>query len=396
MRTSFRPVDIGDSDAEATSAACDTAGLRVAHVLAALRPSGAERMLQCSRELWRQYGIEPVVVGLSAEPHPFEPALRQAGYETIVVARNGRSLGGLAALRRALTELKPDIVHVHNESMFPFVCALSRALPGVRGVVRSIHNNYDYRGLLAPRRVLFTRFTAALGVVSVAPGTEVADNEERRYRHRPHVVENWVDAEAFEGDIRQRARVARRELGLTESDFVVMLLGNCEQAKGHALLLDAISVVRQPIVVLHVGGEERADDTERARWSRVADPHRLVRLGRRDDAPTLLAAADVLAMPSEHEGFGVAAMESFCAGTPVIASLAPGLNWVTDFRTGRAVPRSVPAWTAELERVAARRDDPEWARSCRLDAEAALQRFSPTRGVAEWRRIYEVAYGRAC
>jgi glycosyltransferase involved in cell wall biosynthesis len=396
MGVGFRPGFVRDAAVEVTGGACDTGQLRVAHLLAALRPNGAERMLQCSRQLWREYGIEPVVIGLSDEPYPFAPALRRAGYETMVVARKGRSLGGFGALCRTLADLKPDIVHVYNESMFPLVCALSRAMPGVRGVVRSILNNYDYRGLLAPRRVLFSRITAALRVVSVARGTEVADNEEHRYRHRPHVVEGWVDTTAFGADIRQRARAARTQLGLAPSDFAVMLLGNCEQAKGHALLLDAIPAVQQPVVVLHVWGEERADHAERTRWDRVAGHHRLLRLGRCDDTATLLAAADVLAMPSEHEGLGLAAAESFCAGTPVIASLAPGLGWVTDFRTGRAVPRSASAWAAELERAAARRGDPGWARACQLDAEDAVQRFSAARGVAQWRHIYELACSRAC
>jgi glycosyltransferase involved in cell wall biosynthesis len=366
--------------------------MRIVHLLSALHPSGAERMLQCSFELWRQHGIEPVVVGLSDEPQPFAAALRKAGYETVLVARNGRSLGGLAALRSALAGLRPDIVHVHTESMFPLVCALARATPGVRGVVRSIHNNYAYRGLLAPRRVLFSRWTAALGVVSVACGAEVADNEECRYRHRPRVVENWVDVTAFAADdLRGRAMRVREKLGLTRADFVVMLLGNCEPAKGHGLLLDAIAGLREPMVGLHVGGEERADEAERARWRRVAARHRLVRLGRRDDIAPLLAAADVLAMPSEHEGFPVAAAESFCAGTPVVASLAPGLAWVTDFRTGRAVERHTLAWEDELARARARRDSPGWMQSRHQDAADARQRFSPQRGVTEWRRVYDLA-----
>jgi hypothetical protein len=90
--------------------------LRVAHILAALRPSGAERMLECSFQLWRQHGIDPVIIGLSDEPHPFAPALRRAGYETVVMAQNSRSFSGLAALRSALVRLQPDTVHVHNES----------------------------------------------------------------------------------------------------------------------------------------------------------------------------------------------------------------------------------------------------------------------------------------
>lgn len=365
--------------------------LRVAHVLAALQPSGAERMLQCSFPLWQQQAVEPVVIGLSAGPHPFAPALRQAGYETVLLTRDGRSLRGLGALRGVLAEVRPDVVHVHNESMFPLVCALGSATAGVRGVVRSIHNNFDYRGLLAPRRILFSRVTAAMGVISVACGAEVADNEERRYRHRPRVVENWVDVAAFSRDSRRHGPAIRAQLGLAPDDFVVMLLGNCDPAKRHAMLLDAVSAVRCPVVILHVGGEERADQVERISWSRLPSRHRLIRLGRRADASHLLGAADVLAMPSAHEGFPLAAAEAFCAATPVIAAQAPGLRWVAQFRTGRGVPGVSAAWAAELAHAAARRRQPQWLLACRLDARDAARRFSPARGVADWRHIYALA-----
>jgi glycosyltransferase involved in cell wall biosynthesis len=96
-------------------------------------------------------------------------------------------------------------------------------------------------------------------------------------------------------------------------------------------------------------------------------------------------------MPSEYEGFGVAAAESFCAATPVLASLAPGLAWVTDFRTGRAVQRDTLAWAGELESAEARRGDTEWMKARHQDAELARQRFSPQRGVTEWCRVYHLA-----
>jgi glycosyltransferase involved in cell wall biosynthesis len=366
--------------------------LRVAHLLAALHPSGAERMLQCSFQEWQRRGVEPVIVGFSDQPHPFAPDIRKVGYETVLVERNTRTIGGLTALRSALARIRPDIVHVHNESMFPLVCALARTVPGVRGVVRSIHTNFRYQGLLAPRRVLFSRAAAALGVVSVACGEGVAENEERRYRHRPRVVENWVDVAAFASDLDDRGVAIRDQLGLTRADFVVMILGNCEPAKRHFLVLDAVASVQHPLVVLHVGGEERADEAERARWRRIAAPHRLIRLGRRSDVAALLAAADVLAMPSDGgEGFGLAAAESFCAGTPVIGSVASGLAWMSDFRTGRTVDWNALAWADELEQVASHGCDAGWVQSRREDARQARKRFTPERGVAEWCRIYDLA-----
>jgi glycosyltransferase involved in cell wall biosynthesis len=99
-------------------------------------------------------------------------------------------------------------------------------------------------------------------------------------------------------------------------------------------------------------------------------------------------------MPSEHEGFPLAVAESFCAGTPVIASQAPGLGWVSGFRTGRSVPRTISAWVAELEMAAAHRHEAERLNARRLDAADAVRRFSAARGVAEWRTVYDLACRR--
>lgn len=49
-------------------------------------------------------------------------------------------------------------------------------------------------------------------------------------------------------------------------------------------------------------------------------------LGIRDDVPELMQKADVLVMPSRHEGLSVAMIEAFAHGLPVIASDAPGLR----------------------------------------------------------------------
>ncbi len=80
-------------------------------------------------------------------------------------------------------------------------------------------------------------------------------------------------------------------------------------------------------------------------------------LGRVDDVASVLAAADVLVMPSRQEGLGVAALEAMAAGLPVIASRVGGLpEAVVDGATGLLVPPAdVPALAAAIARLAADR-----------------------------------------
>ena len=75
-------------------------------------------------------------------------------------------------------------------------------------------------------------------------------------------------------------------------------------------------------------------------------------LGRRDDVPALLAASDVVAVPSVvAEAFGLTALEGMAAGRPVVAFASGGLpELVRDGETGILVPTGDAAGLARAIR----------------------------------------------
>ena len=66
---------------------------------------------------------------------------------------------------------------------------------------------------------------------------------------------------------------------------------------------------------------------------------RLRFLGHRDDVPRLMAAADVVVLPSAYEGLPNVVLEAMRFGKPVVATAAPGTTEVVvDGETGVLVP----------------------------------------------------------
>lgn len=131
------------------------------------------------------------------------------------------------------------------------------------------------------------------------------------------VVPNGVDAAAFAtaDGAAWRARLGGRPL--------VVTVGGIEPRKGSDELVEALALL-PPGAVLAVGGGETLFDHRpfRARVdARVAELGVDVRvLGPlpQPEVPALVAAADVFALPSRKEGFGMAAMEALAAGRPVV------------------------------------------------------------------------------
>ena len=100
-------------------------------------------------------------------------------------------------------------------------------------------------------------------------------------------------------------------------------------------------------------------------------------LGERDVLPELLASADVFALASDSESFGLSALEAMSCGTAVVATDAGGVREVvTHERTGLLSPRDdVDAYAHHLRSLLFDRDRSESmgqrAREDALEREAA-------------------------
>jgi glycosyltransferase involved in cell wall biosynthesis len=184
----------------------------------------------------------------------------------------------------------------------------------------------------------------------------------------------------------ESVRAIRHRLGMAAEDFVIVYVGRAVAFKGYPEVIRAFwrmaardAAVR--LLIVGAGDAVHRTGLSPRETQRVEGDSRIVRAGWTSDVASLLAAADVFALPSRREGLSVAIMEALACGVPVVTSAARGCGELVRGGIDGVILDDVSAESLDQALTALRNDR---ALRCRMgaDARAGRSRFS--------RRAYEV------
>lgn len=163
---------------------------------------------------------------------------------------------------------------------------------------------------------------------------------------RIHLVPGGVDHRIF---LPRDQADARKRLGIDPQDHIILYVGRPEPFKGPDILIKALSHLSSSAKfrLILLGGAEGESGIA---WLRqvaidygVADRVRIDTAIPQNELPDYYAAADVAAVPSYHESFGLAALEAMACGVPVVAANVGGLaSLVRHNETGLLVDSHSP------------------------------------------------------
>jgi L-malate glycosyltransferase len=302
---------------------------------------------------------------------PTVPITGTAGSLRLHPLRTPVAVGEMAAaafgVRRALRDFEATLVHA-NSIRAGLTLRLGRlAVPTVVHV----------RDCLPPGRVS----TATLRLISAAATTVVANSEYTARSIRAaapeanvEVVHNPVDLERWNPAAIDRVHARARLPGVRARALLLGVVAQLTPWKGQDTAIETLHLLRLQGVDAHlvligsakfVSGSTRFDNRAyvTALEQRVAElglEDRVSWLGERDDVVELVAALDVLLLPSHEEPFGRALIEAMALEVPVIATSVGGPpEIVSDGVEGYLVdPHRPAAWAAAIRRL----DDPATGR----------------------------------
>jgi glycosyltransferase involved in cell wall biosynthesis len=268
-------------------------------------------------------------------------------------------------VRRLVARLRPDLVHANTtRAALLALLARNRAGPPVIAHIR------DW--VPAGR---FSRFVLSLvarrASAVVANSAFIAAQFDGLPTQAPvRVIHNPVDLGRFDPTAFDGASV-RQELGLDAADPVLAVVAQLTPWKGQddavRALADLVGRGRDATLLLagsakFAGAGTQYDNIEFERSLRSLSEElgvgeRVRFIGERSDVAAILAATDILLMPSWREAFGRIAVEAMAMGVPVVATNVGGPPEILESGVEGLLlePRRPDLWAREVEQLL---DDP--------------------------------------
>ncbi|MBM3775262.1 MAG: N-acetyl-alpha-D-glucosaminyl L-malate synthase BshA [Acidobacteria bacterium] len=285
-------------------------------------------------------------------------------------------------------EYQLDLLHVHYAIPHSISALLARQmLAGRRRLpfVTTLHGT-DITLVGADRSYFpITKFSIEQsdGVTAISRYLERQTVEVFAVRNPIRVIHNFVNCEVY------RPRERRRDSG-----GVLIHISNFRPVKRVLDCVRILNEVRKQAdarLVMVGDGPERGPAEQLARSLGLQE--QVSFLGKQNHVERLIAGADVLLMPSELEGFGLAALEAMACGVPPVATRTGGVAELIDHeRTGYLEPvGDIAAQAARATALLA--DRGLHARMAAAARQAATERFSTTRIIPQYERYYQEVCG---
>jgi glycosyltransferase involved in cell wall biosynthesis len=373
-----------------------TSQVRLLHIVGDSRFGGAATIILGLSHVAQAHGWQVDV--LTTDP-VFQHAVRQHGLGLVnldVIRREIRpvwDLGGLVRLSRFLEREPYQIVHTHT-SKAGFVGRLAARLAGVPAIVHTIHGFAFHED--SP--VHIRRFYSTLERLASRWCDRIVSVSEF---HRAWAIELGMcqpgQILAIPNGIAEVGRnrevglaELRREIGAAQGDLVILSMARLAADKGLEYLIEAASILpqteRRVQIVIAGDGPQRERLEQLVHHLGVTQRVRF--LGFREDVGDLLAASDLVVLPSLREGLSIALLEAMAAGKPIIASSIGSQREVASHAEMALLVRPADARALSDAILKLSRDEALMARLGRAARAVYESRYTEDRMLRTYKQLY--------
>lgn len=228
-------------------------------------------------------------------------------------------------LRRLVKDFSPDVLHSHMVHA-NLLARCVRVLTSMPRLICTAHNTNEGGKL----RMLAYRLTGSLADITTNVSHDGVKTFEAKGAVKPGsmlAVPNGIDTDKFYFDEARRSFIRNRE-GVLPHEKIVLAVGRLAEAKGYPELLRAFALVcaEDQDIRLWIVGEGALRQRLILLTESLKISHRVTFYGLRNDVEDFYNAADLYALSSLWEGFGLVVAEAMATERVVVATDCGGVR----------------------------------------------------------------------
>lgn len=360
--------------------------MKILYVITGLGQGGAERVVCDLADQMHLRGYSVKIAYLTGnvltKPHCSE-------IELIKINLNSLLLFPLAYIKlsNVIRKFKPDVIHSHMVHANIFTRLIRVATP-IKKLICTAHNSNEGGRL----RMLIYRITHNLANLTTNVSNEAVQAFiEKKAVPRADIITtyNGIDLSNFSYRSEAKDKISN-ELNISIDSYLILAVGRFSDQKDYPNLLHSFKILKNKnigVIKLIIAG----DGELRTEIEKTIDELDLTQdvflLGRRDDIPDLMSAADLFVLSSKYEGFGLVVAEAMACNTLVVATDCGGVAEVLN-NDDFLAPTSNSKALADKMCYALTLDEKQKSENIIKNIRHVEQNFSLEEKVKQWIHIY--------
>lgn len=249
----------------------------------------------------------------------------------IPMTRNPISVGNIKAcrlLKKIIKEEKFDLIHCHTPvgGVVTRIAARGYRKNGMK-VIYTAHGFHFYKGapllnwvIYYPIEKIMAKYCDAIVTIN-DEDYNIANKKFRKYTKIYKINGVGIDLNKFYPRSEKEKEKIRRNLGISDSDFVIANIAEINNNKNQFFIVSHFKALlaKIPNVKLLLVGQENISKI-RKYVNRNGLGNRILFLGYRSDANEIAAASDITFSASIREGLSISILEDMAEGIPPVCS----------------------------------------------------------------------------
>ena len=298
--------------------------MKILYVITGLSQGGAERVVCDLADKMFNKGHNVKIAYLTGEILTY-PIHKEVELIKVNLNNLGSLIPAYINLTKIIKKYQPDVVHSHMVHANILMRLVRLSIP-INKLICTAHNSNEGGKL----RMLAYRATHKLGDLTTNVSKEAVlafENMKAVPLNEMLTTYNGIDLEKFSYSSNARVEL-NRELSIDDSYKVILAVGRFSDQKDYPNLLKAVYLLKaeaESLFKLIIVG----DGDLRALIENMIDEldlkNQVILLGRRNEIPKLMSAADLFVLPSKYEGFGLVVAEAMACECLVVATDCGGV-----------------------------------------------------------------------